>query len=566
MTCDYRQTSDFQQMLKRLSISNYALIDQLEIDFEQGLTIITGETGAGKSIILGALSLILGERADSSSIRDKERKTVVEAIFDISDYNLEPFFNDNDIDYYDGELIARREINPNGRSRAFVNDGVVGLSTLKELMTRLVDIHSQHSNMLLSRPSFQLSILDNIAGHQNELNTYSDLYANYRAIERTLNDLRENYERNRSEEDYLRFQLNQLQETNLKPDEDEELEQQQRRLANATSLKEDLWKVINILNGEEHSLLDQLQDVNHTLEAAEENLEEVAGMSERVGNALIDLKDIAQSISSIEEGLNNDPAALQQVEERLNAIYSLERKHNVKTVNELLKVQEEYMHRLDAIDCSEERIEAMQDQLDKERSEAEHLAHIISENRKKAASDFMAMLLPLAQNLGMKNLQFHIDFKPVELNASGCDGVDFLFAFNKNQVLMPDKDTASGGEISRLMLCIKSVIAQSMNLPTIIFDEVDTGVSGEIAHKIGDMMGEIAQRIQVIAITHLPQVAAHGNSHLRVFKTDTATQTVTSVERLNDEEHVTEIARMLSGSEVNQAALDNARALINSNK
>lgn len=566
MTCDYRQTSDFQQMLKRLSISNYALIDQLEIDFEQGLTIITGETGAGKSIILGALSLILGERADSSSIRDKERKTVVEAIFDISDYNLEPFFNENDIDYYDGELIARREINPNGRSRAFVNDGVVGLATLKELMTRLVDIHSQHSNMLLSRPSFQLSILDNIAGHHNELNTYSDLYANYRAIERTLNDLRENYERNRSEEDYLRFQLNQLQETNLKPDEDEELEQQQRRLANATSLKEDLWKVISILNGEEHSLLDQLQDVNHTLEAAEENLEEVAGMSERVGNALIDLKDIAQSISSIEEGLNNDPAALQQVEERLNVIYSLERKHNVKTVNELLKVQKEYMHRLDAIDCSEERIEAMQDQLDKERSEAEHLAHIISENRKKAASDFMALLLPLAQNLGMKNLQFHIDFKPVELNASGCDGVDFLFAFNKNQVLMPVKDTASGGEISRLMLCIKSVIAQSMNLPTIIFDEVDTGVSGEIAHKIGDMMGEIAQRIQVIAITHLPQVAAHGNSHLRVFKTDTATQTVTSVERLSDEEHVTEIARMLSGSEVNQAALDNARALINSNK
>lgn len=566
MTCDYRQTSDFQQMLKRLSISNYALIDQLEIDFEQGLTIITGETGAGKSIILGALSLILGERADSSSIRDKERKTVVEAIFDISDYNLEPFFNENDIDYYDGELIARREINPNGRSRAFVNDGVVGLATLKELMTRLVDIHSQHSNMLLSRPSFQLSILDNIAGHHNELSTYSDLYANYRAIERTLNDLRENYERNRNEEDYLRFQLSQLQETNLKPDEDEELEQQQRRLANATSLKEDLWKVISILNGEEHSLLDQLQDVNHTLEAAEQNLEEVAGMSERVGNALIDLKDIAQSISSIEESLNNDPAALQQVEERLNAIYSLERKHNVKTVNELLKVQEEYMHRLDAIDCSEERIEAMQDQLDKKRNEAEHLAHIISENRKKAANDFMAMLLPLAQNLGMKNLQFHIDFKPVELNASGCDGVDFLFAFNKNQVLMPVKDTASGGEISRLMLCIKSVIAQSMNLPTIIFDEVDTGVSGEIAHKIGDMMGEIAQRIQVIAITHLPQVAAHGNSHLRVFKTDTATQTVTSVERLNDEEHVTEIARMLSGSEVNQAALDNARALINSNK
>lgn len=550
-------------MLKRLSISNYALIDQIEILFDQGLTIITGETGAGKSIILGALSLILGERADSSSIRNKERKTVVEAVFDIKDYNLKSFFQENDIDYYEDELIARREINPNGRSRAFVNDGVVGLATLKELMTRLVDIHSQHSNMLLSRPSFQLSILDNIAGHYDDLNSYSDIYNNYRDTERKLNELRDNYDRNRSEEDYLRFQLNQLQETNLKPGEDEELEQQQRRLANATSLKEDLWKVINILNGEEQSLLDQLQDVHHSLAAAEENLEEVAGMSERVANSLIDLKDIAQSISSIEENLNNDPAALQQVEDRLNAIYSLERKHNVKTVNELLELQAQYQERLEAIDCSEERINTMQQQLDGQRSEALKLAQVISERRKKAAAEFSTKLIPLAQNLGMKNLQFYVDFKNVEINASGCDNVDFLFAFNKNQALMPVKETASGGEISRLMLCIKSVIAQSMSLPTIIFDEVDTGVSGEIAHKIGDMMGDIAHHIQVVAITHLPQVAAHSNSHLRVFKTDTATQTVTSVERLNDEEHVTEIARMLSGSEVNQAALDNARALIN---
>lgn len=550
-------------MLKRLSISNYALIDQIEILFDQGLTIITGETGAGKSIILGALSLILGERADSSSIRNKERKTVVEAVFDIKDYNLKSFFQENDIDYYEDELIARREINPNGRSRAFVNDGVVGLATLKELMTRLVDIHSQHSNMLLSRPSFQLSILDNIAGHYDYLNSYCDIYNNYRDTERKLNELRDNYDRNRSEEDYLRFQLNQLQETNLKPGEDDELEQQQRRLANATSLKEDLWKVINILNGEEQSLLDQLQDVHHSLAAAEENLEEVAGMSERVANSLIDLKDIAQSISSIEENLNNDPAALQQVEDRLNAIYSLERKHNVKTVNELLELQAQYQERLEAIDCSEERINAMQQQLDSQRSEALKLAQVISERRKKAAAEFSTKLIPLAQNLGMKNLQFHVDFKNVEINASGCDNVDFLFAFNKNQALMPVKETASGGEISRLMLCIKSVIAQSMSLPTIIFDEVDTGVSGEIAHKIGDMMGDIAHHIQVVAITHLPQVAAHSNSHLRVFKTDTATQTVTSVERLNDEEHVTEIARMLSGSEVNQAALENARALIN---
>ena len=552
-------------MLKRLSISNYALIDQLDIDFEHGLTIITGETGAGKSIILGALSLILGERADSSSIRDKERKTIVEASFNIKNYNLKSFFDDNDLDYYDGELIARREINPNGRSRAFVNDGVVPLSTLKELMTRLVDIHSQHSNMLLARSSFQLSILDSIAAHDDEINSYQELYSQYKSTERQLNELRDNYERNHSEEDYLRFQLDQFKETALKPGEDEELENQQRRLANATSLKEDLWKVMKMLNSEENSLIDQMADIHTTLLNAEENLSELEGMSERVNNAIIDLKDIAQSVYAIEEGLNDDPATLQQVEDRLNTIYSLERKHNVKTVDELISLQEQYSARLDAIDCSEERIAAMQEQLAVQQKAAAIKADIISENRKKAAEVFVHDVLPIAQNLGMKNLLFDINFNKVELNSTGSDSVEFLFAFNKNQALMPVKDTASGGEISRLMLCIKSVIARSMNLPTIIFDEVDTGVSGEIAHKIGDMMGEIARHIQVIAITHLPQVASHGTSHLRVFKTDTNTQTVTSIERLDNEEHVIEVARMLSGSEIDQAAIDNARSLIAQN-
>ena len=553
-------------MLKRLSISNYALIDQLEIHFEQGLTIITGETGAGKSIILGALALILGERADSSSIRDKERKTVVEASFDIKDYNLKPFFDDNELDYYDGELIARREINPNGRSRAFVNDGVVALTTLRELMTHLVDIHSQHSNMLLSRPAFQLSILDNIAAHDDDLKEYQQLYNRFRDTERQLNDLRDNLSRNRSEEDYLRFQLNQLQEIALQPGEDDELEQQQRRLANASSLKEDLWKVSNMLNGEEQSLIDQLREVQATLANAEQNLSDIEGMGQRVNNSLIDLKDIAQSVAMIEETLSDDPAMLQQVEDRLNTIYSLERKHGVRTVNELLALQQDYESKLSNIDCSEERIAQMEQLLSSQRQEASTLAVKISSARKKAAKQFISTLQPLAQNLGMKNLSFDINFKLAELNFTGCDSVEFLFAFNKNQDLMPVKDTASGGEISRLMLCIKSVIARSMNLPTIIFDEVDTGVSGEIANRIGDMMGDIARHIQVIAITHLPQVAAHGTSHLRVFKTDTATSTTTSVQHLSDDEHVTEIARMLSGNEINQAALDNARALINSSR
>lgn len=553
-------------MLKRLSISNYALIDQLEIHFEQGLTIITGETGAGKSIILGALALILGERADSSSIRNKERKTVVEASFDIKGYNLKPFFDDNELDYYDGELIARREINPNGRSRAFVNDGVVALTTLRELMTHLVDIHSQHSNMLLSRPAFQLSILDNIAAHDDALKEYQQLYNRFRATERQLNDLRDNLSRNRSEEDYLRFQLNQLQEIALQPGEDDELEQQQRRLANASSLKEDLWKVSNMLNGEEQSLIDQLREVQATLANAEQNLSDIEGMGQRVNNSLIDLKDIAQSVAMIEETLSNDPAMLQQVEDRLNTIYSLERKHGVKTVNELLALQQDYESKLSNIDCSEERIAQMEQLLSSQRQEASTLAVKISSARKKAAKQFISTLQPLAQNLGMKNLSFDINFKLAQLNFTGCDSVEFLFAFNKNQDLMPVKDTASGGEISRLMLCIKSVIARSMNLPTIIFDEVDTGVSGEIANRIGDMMGDIARHIQVIAITHLPQVAAHGTSHLRVFKTDTATSTTTSVQHLSDDEHVTEIARMLSGNEINQAALDNARVLINSSR
>lgn len=549
-------------MLKRLSISNYALIDQLDIDFPQGLTIITGETGAGKSIILGALALILGERADSSSIRDKARKTVVEATFSIKSYNLKGFFDENDIDYYDGELIARREINPNGRSRAFVNDGLVALGTLRELMMRLVDIHSQHSNMLLSRPAFQLSILDSIAACDKQLSQYQAAYEEFRSTQRQLNELRDNLNRNRSEEDYLRFQLEQLRETALQPGEDEELELQQRRLANASSLKEDLWKVASMLDGEEQSLIDQLREVQATLSNAEQNLSDIDGMSGRVATALIDLKDIAQSVTMIEEGLNDDPAQLQQVEDRLNVIYSLERKHGVKSVDELLALQEQYAQRLSTIDYSEERISTLEATLASQQQAAMRMAQALSSDRKKAAKHFIAMLQPLAQNLGMKNLQFHINFKQVELNATGCDSVEFLFAFNKNQPLMPVKDTASGGEISRLMLCIKSLIALSMNLPTIIFDEVDTGVSGEIANMIGNMMADIAQHIQVIAITHLPQVAAHGTSHMRVFKTDTATSTITGVERLTDEEHVIEIARMLSGSEINQAALDNARSLI----
>ena len=552
-------------MLKRLSISNYALIDHLEIDFEQGLTIITGETGAGKSIIMGALALILGERADSSSIRDKARKTVVEATFETHGSALKQFFEENDLEYFDDELIARREINPNGRSRAFVNDGVVALSTMRELMTRMVDIHSQHSNMLLSTTAFQLQVLDNMGGNNALLDEYRKTYTLYKKTGKELELLRENMNRSRGEEDYLRFQLNQLQELALKPGEDEELEQTQRRLANASSLKEELWRVSNILDGDDNSLIRQLREVELALANAEKNLNEVEGMAGRVNSALIDIKDIAQSVAAIEEDLNDDPATLQQVEERLAAIYSLQRKHGVQDANALLTLQEQLTARLDNIDHSEEKIAQVEARLSEIRDEATTLAQSISRNRREAAQHFINAVKPAAVNLGMKNIMFEICFTPTELSPTGTDNVDFLFAFNKNQQLMPVKDTASGGEISRLMLCIKSVIAQTMNLPTIIFDEVDTGVSGEIANKIGDMMGDIARRIQVIAITHLPQVASHGTAHLRVFKTDNDTQTTTGITPLDYEQHVREVARMLSGNEINQAALDNARSLIETN-
>lgn len=553
-------------MLTRLHISNYALIDELEIKFDNGLTIITGETGAGKSIILGALSLILGERAEARSVRNPEKKVVVEASFDISAYALEGFFAENEIDFWEEECIVRREISATGRSRAFVNDTPVTISVLKDLTSRLVDIHSQHSNMLLSKPAFQLSVLDSIADNKEVVSKYNVEYVCYKKLQEQLLEKQNEYEKSRAEEDYIRFQLNQFADLKLTENEDIELENLQKKLSNVSEIKQNLWQISSTLNGEENSILEQLKVVAQRIQSTERNLSEIEGMGERVQSALVELKDIAQSVSYVDDQLVDDPRQLEEVEMRLNSIYELERKHNAASVNELLAIQHKFENQLSLIDNSENQIAEIEAKLKTQKAKVKELALTLSETRKKAAQLFVADLQPLAQTLGMRNLAFDIKFTVTDYTANGADAVEFLFAFNKNQTLLPVKDTASGGEISRLMLCIKSIIARSMSLPTIIFDEVDTGVSGDVANKIGEMMGEICKRIQVLAITHLPQVAAHAHHHLMVYKADDESSTLTHVKALNEEEHVLEIARMLSGKDVNQAAIENAKSLIGINK
>ncbi len=549
-------------MIKQLHISNYALIDKLDIPFADGLTIITGETGAGKSIILGALSLILGERADSKAIRDTSAKTVVEATFDIGGYHLEPFFKTNDIDWDEHECLIRRELSPTGRSRAFVNDTPVALTVLRELTTQLLDIHSQHSNMLLSQPAYQLSILDSIAGNGELLNNYRTAYKSYREAVKALDETQRAMEQLRQNEDYIRFQLDQLQTMQLQPDEDKQLEAQQSKLSNITELKEALWSVENDLNSEENSILERLTAVAQRLEEAERNLSEVEGMSSRVRSALIELKDIAQSVSSIMDTLNDDPAELARIDERLNNIYTLQRKHNAQDVNGLIEIQHEYERQLGEIEHNDDIVEELKARVNACRDEAMKMASQLSDKRQDAAKRFGKELLALANPLGMKNIAFDVAFNTTDLTSSGTDSVEFMMAFNKNQQLTPVKDTASGGEISRVMLCIKTIIARHMRLPSIIFDEVDTGVSGDVANMVGEMMADIAHTIQVIAITHLPQVAANGDHHLRVFKADNEVETLTRVQSLDEQEHVMEIARMLSGKDLNQAAIENAKSLI----
>lgn len=554
-------------MLKQLKISNYALIDKLDITFEPGLTIITGETGAGKSIMMGALSLILGDKVESRAIRVIDKKSVIEVIFNIEEYGLRQFFADNDIEYYDdGECIMRREISPNGRTRGFINDTPVTLPVMRALSVQLIDIHSQHSNMLLSSHRYQLSILDNLYPDKKLLEEYIKEYEAYKRIEGKIKDLKENNARRKSEEDYLRFQLSQIKELKLRNDEDIELEAIERRLSNVNEIKSNLWQCLQLLDGDEdgeNSILNGLATVAGNLSHISRMCDDVSGMDDRVESALIELKDITRTIATLQDSIMDDPAELERVSGRLGNIYSLENKHKVQSVNELLMLQSEYETQLAEIDGFDDEIERLEKELKHQETVVSKLAIELSERRKATSKIFENNLKDLAVPLGMKNLQFKIEFEQVPFSPTGIDAVRFLFSFNKQQPLMPVETTASGGEISRLMLCIKSIIAKNMKLPTIIFDEVDTGVSGDVANRMGDLMKDISGNIQVITITHLPQVAAKGDNHFKVYKQDTVDSTHTSVRRLESDERVMEIAAMLSGDKVSEAAIDNAKILLN---
>ena len=550
-------------MLKRLVISNYALIDNLEISLNGGLTIITGETGAGKSIILGALTLLLGERVDVRSVRNSDKKTVVEGVFDISGYSIESFLSENDIDSDNSDCILRRELLPNGRSRAFVNDTPVTVSVLSELASRLIDIHSQHSNALLLNPVYQLDVIDGISTDKELRLKYAQIYDEYFDLKKRIEETKSRIEKNKADEEYFRFQLRQFDSVELDQDVINEMEKRRSTLENISEIKERLWNSSSILGNDDNSIVSGLSYLRQQLDGLIGIFDEAAAISQRVDSLYIESKDILDTLNGYVDNLNDDPDELEQINEKLSAVYSLQQRYHVKDVADLVKIKNDLEKALFEIDNSEEEISELQKKLGLISAKLEDAANKLTAERKSVASQFSEKLVAVAKPLGMKNLACKIEFIKTDYAKNGQDKIRFLFSFNKNQALMPVEKTASGGEISRLMLCLKSIIVEKMQLPSIIFDEIDTGVSGDIANKIGNMMKSISKKIQVITITHLPQVAALGDYHYKVYKQDIGNLTVTNMAELNKIERINEIAGMLSGAQINAAAMDNAKSLLN---
>ena len=551
-------------MIETLHISNYALIDTIDIRFNNGFNIITGETGAGKSIILGALSLILGGRADTKVVRNTEAKSVIEATFAVDKYpTIAHFCQENDIEWHE-QCFLRREISPNGRSRAFVNDTPVTLAQLQSVAMQLVDIHSQHQNLLLASPDYQLHIIDSLAGNAHLLQHYTQLYRQYVAAVQKLKQARLDVQRSADDQEFIRFQLQQLDQLNPIAGEQVELEQQRELLTNMTQIKQSLYTALQALSQSDSNTVDLLDQAIDSINNSADSLPQATQLAERLETAQIEIRDIADELQSLDSRLSADPAQLQQVEERLDLIYTLQRRHHVDTVEQLIDLRNRLASQLNALDNSQELLQQLESQARQAQKQALEVAREISSRRRKQADEFSQQLIALASPLGMKNLQCDIQFTPTtQLTPTGIDTIQFLFAFNKNQQPMPVQATASGGEISRLMLTIKSIIAAHMQLPSIIFDEIDTGVSGDIAHRMGNMMSQISQSLQVIAITHLPQVAALGTTHFKVYKQDNETSTTTNISHLTLEQRIDEIAVMLSGSAVDPAAIANARSLLN---
>ena len=550
-------------MIKHLYIRNFTIIEELNIDMYSGFSVITGETGAGKSIILGAIGLLKGQRADSKMIRTGADRCVVEAHFDLSKYSMQKFFDDNDIDFDAEDCIVRREITSAGKSRAFINDSPVSLAMLKELGEQLIDVHSQHQNLLLGKQDFQLNILDIIADDHKELADYRAAYSDMKGKEKQLKQMREEIEDNRTKVDFMQYQFDELDAAHLAEGEQEELEQMSERMSHSEEIKSALYAADNALSADETGVTTLLRTARSSLKQIERVMPEAGELATRMESAYIELKDIAQEISGQLEEVDFNPADLDHVNSRLDKIYDLEKKYHVDTVGELIALRDELNRKLGDIENIDDRLQELQDAVDKATAKCRSLADVLSNKRANSAKGIQQEVKERLVVLGMPNVRFEISISNGALNADGQDTIDFLFSANKNGTLQQVAQVASGGEIARLMLSLKAMISGAVKLPTIIFDEIDTGVSGKIAEKMAQIMKEIGEHErQVISITHLPQIAALGSTHYKVYKEDTADGTVSRMQQLTDNERVNEIAQMLSGSDITEAAISNAIALL----
>ena len=551
-------------MLQSIHIQNYALIESLDIDFHSGFSVITGETGAGKSIILGAIGLLVGQRADIKAIKTGATKCIVEARFNVASYQLESFFETHDLEYDGEECILRRELLASGKSRAFINDTPASLAQMKELGEKLIDVHSQHQNLLLNQENFQLNVLDILAHDEKELQTYKELYSEYKKVSRELSDILEQADKNRLDEDYIRYQVEQLDEANLQEGEQEELEQEAETLSHAEEIKASLYKVSECMSSDDRALLSLTKDCMQTLQGISRVYGQAQEWIERLNSCYIELKDLSHEIANAGEEVEFNPTRLDYVNERLNLLYTLQKKHRVSSVEELMAVAEEFRTKLDAITSYDDKIEELTKQKKDLYNKVLEQGRVLTEYRMKSAKEIEQQMEGYLIPLGMPNVRFAVELSAKkEPDAHGLDNVTFLFSANKNGTLQNVASIASGGEIARVMLSLKAMIAGAVKLPTIIFDEIDTGVSGSIAEKMALIMQEMGQsNRQVISITHLPQIAARGTTHYKVYKEDTDTGTNSHIRQLNEEERIHEIAHMLSGATLTEAALNNAKALL----
>ena len=550
-------------MLKQLYIKNFTLIDELNIQMHPGFSVITGETGAGKSIILGAIGLLLGNRADSKSIKAGRDRCVIEAHFDLSKYDMQQFFTDNDIDEDLSDTIIRRELTAAGKSRAFINDTPVSLTKMRELGEQLVDIHSQHQNLLLQKEDFQLNVVDIIAQDEKQRKNYEAAYNQYKQANQKLNALKAEIEKNRENEDFLRFQFKELDEAQLQNGEQEELEQEYEMLSHSEDIKTALYQADNHLSGDDGNIIERLKQASEQLANIKDVYPEVTELLERIDSSYIELKDIAQEINSLTDHVEFDPSRLDAINERLDKLNSLQQKFHVRDLGELIETYHQLKEQLSHIDHSDEDVEALEQEvtqlLEKAQKQAKELTAIRTKAAKKVEEEMKQRLIPL----GIPNVRFCISLTEKPLSHDGGDKVSFLFSANKSTPLQPVTQVASGGEIARVMLSLKAMISGAVKLPTIIFDEIDTGVSGKIAEKMAQIMVEMGNHErQVLSITHLPQIAAMGSHHYKVSKEETDEGTISRMTELSQQERIQEIAQMLSGSDVSEAALANAKELL----